>query len=43
MKQPVTKQDGKKYEIDMCNGPILKKMLRFALPLDVFQYLTAAF
>ena len=33
MKQPVTKQDGKKYEIDMCNGPILKKMLRFALPL----------
>ncbi len=24
---------GKKYEIDMCNGPILKKMLIFALPL----------
>lgn len=24
---------GKKYEIDMCNGPILKKMLLFAFPL----------
>ena len=23
----------KKYEIDMCNGPILKKMLLFAIPL----------
>lgn len=23
----------KKYEIDMCNGPLLKKMLLFALPL----------
>lgn len=23
----------KKYEIDMCNGPILKKMLLFAVPL----------
>lgn len=23
----------KKYEIDMCNGPILTKMLRFAVPL----------
>lgn len=23
----------KKYEIDMCNGPILVKMLRFAIPL----------
>lgn len=23
----------KKYEIDMCNGPILSKMLRFAIPL----------
>ena len=21
------------YEIDMCNGPIVKKMLAFALPL----------
>lgn len=24
---------GKKYEIDMCNGPVLKKMLLFAVPL----------
>lgn len=23
----------KKYEIDMCSGPILTKMLRFSLPL----------
>ena len=23
----------KKYEIDMCNGPILKKMLLFTIPL----------
>ena len=23
----------KRYEMDMCNGPILKKMLMFALPL----------
>ena len=21
------------YEIDMCNGPILSKMLRFSIPL----------
>ena len=27
------KERSKKYEIDMCNGPILKKMLLFALPL----------
>ena len=26
-------QKTKSYEIDMCNGPILKKMLFFALPL----------
>lgn len=24
---------GRKYEIDMCNGPVLKKMLLFAVPL----------
>ena len=23
----------KSYEIDMCNGPILPKLLRFAVPL----------
>ena len=29
----MTKERSKKFEIDMCNGPILKKMLLFALPL----------
>ena len=24
----------KSYEMDMCSGPILKKVLSFALPLD---------
>ena len=32
MKEKIKKTE-KKYEIDMCNGPILKKMLRFSLPL----------
>ena len=27
------KESSKKYEIDMCNGPILMKMLTFAIPL----------
>lgn len=27
------KERSKKFEIDMCNGPVLKKMLLFALPL----------
>ena len=26
-------RQGKQYEIDMCNGPILSKMLRFSIPL----------
>ena len=26
-------KENKKYEMDMCNGPILKKMLLFAVPL----------
>ncbi|NLG04781.1 MAG: MATE family efflux transporter, partial [Clostridia bacterium] len=26
-------QKSKKYEIDMCNGPILSKLLLFAIPL----------
>lgn len=29
----MTKDSNKTFEIDMCNGPILKKMLLFALPL----------
>ena len=26
-------RQGKQYEIDMCNGPILSRMLRFSIPL----------
>jgi len=33
----------KKYEIDMCNGPILKKMLVFALPLMLSSILQLLF
>lgn len=33
----------KKYEIDMCNGPILKKMLLFALPLMASSILQLLF
>jgi len=33
----------KKYEIDMCNGPILKKMLIFALPLMLSSILQLLF
>ncbi len=33
----------KKYEIDMCNGPILKKMLLFALPLMLSSMLQLLF
>lgn len=29
----MAKERSKKFEIDMCNGPILKKMLLFAIPL----------
>ncbi len=29
----MTKEKTKKYEIDMCNGPVLKKMLFFSVPL----------
>ena len=29
----MAKNKSKKYEIDMCNGPILKKMLLFSIPL----------
>ncbi len=34
---------GKKFEIDMCNGPILKKMLIFALPLMLSSMLQLLF
>ena len=34
---------GKNYEIDMCNGPILKKMLLFALPLMLSSILQLLF
>ena len=33
----------KKYEIDMCNGPILKKMLLFAVPLMLSSILQLLF
>ena len=29
----MAKERSKKFEIDMCNGPVLKKMLLFAIPL----------
>ncbi|MGN0666101.1 MAG: MATE family efflux transporter [Huintestinicola sp.] len=34
---------GKKYEIDMCSGPILKKMLLFTLPLMLSSILQLLF
>lgn len=37
------RKKGKKYEIDMCNGPILKKMLLFALPLMMSSILQLLF
>ena len=33
----------KSYEMDMCNGPILGKMLRFALPLMLSSMLQIMF
>lgn len=33
----------KNYEIDMCNGPITGKMLRFALPLMLSSMLQLLF
>lgn len=41
--QQCGKGKGKKYEIDMCNGPILKKMLMFALPLMLSSILQLLF
>lgn len=36
-------KSGKKYEIDMCNGPLLKKMLLFAFPLMLSSILQLLF
>ena len=36
-------KSGKTYEIDMCNGPILKKMLLFAVPLMLSSILQLLF
>lgn len=36
-------QSNKKYEIDMCNGPILGKMLMFAVPLMLSSMLQLLF
>ena len=32
-KQPAEKDSSKKYEIDMCNGPLLGKIMIFYIPL----------
>ena len=39
----VTKEKNKKYAMDMCEGPILKKMLLFALPLMASSLLQLLF
>ena len=39
----MSKEKVKKYEIDMCNGPILKKMLVFAIPLMLSSILQLLF
>ena len=39
----MSRKEKKKYEIDMCNGPILKKMLLFALPLMLSSILQLLF
>lgn len=39
----MTAKGTKKYEIDMCNGPILKKMLLFTLPLMLSSILQLLF
>ena len=39
----MSKENVKKYEIDMCNGPILKKMLLFAIPLMLSSILQLLF
>lgn len=39
----VTKEKNKKYSMDMCEGPVLKKMLLFALPLMASSLLQLLF
>ena len=39
----MAREGTKKYEIDMCNGPILKKMLVFAIPLMLSSILQVLF
>lgn len=39
----MSRKEKKKYEIDMCNGPILKKMLLFAVPLMLSSILQLLF
>lgn len=39
----MSRVEKKKYEIDMCNGPILKKMLLFAVPLMLSSILQLLF
>ncbi|MBP3569356.1 MAG: MATE family efflux transporter [Lachnospiraceae bacterium] len=39
----MSRREKKKYEIDMCNGPILKKMLLFAVPLMLSSILQLLF
>lgn len=39
----MARESMKKYEIDMCNGPILKKMLVFAIPLMLSSILQLLF
>lgn len=42
-KESGSRGKGKSYEIDMCNGPLLKKMLLFALPLMLSSILQLLF
>ena len=39
----MAREKAKKYEMDMCNGPILKKMLLFAIPLMLSSILQLLF
>lgn len=43
MKKAMRKTNVKKYEIDMCNGPLLKKMLIFYFPLMLSSVLQLLF
>ena len=39
----MSREQTKRYKIDMCNGPILQKMLLFALPLMLSSILQLLF